>query len=639
MTHRTRIFIALFALLIVSINPVSAQDTTVCDDGFLLIEHDLGETCVSDAVEKVVALEWTYVEDLLALGVQPVGVADIEGYNNWIDIPHELDANIPDVGTRQEPNFEQIAQLVPDLILVSSFRVTENYDELNSIAPTIAFNAYPEGGASHYDEMLKTFNTIASLVNREAEASAVLDELQSGYDRVAEALANAELSDSQFILAQTYISGDAPVFRLFTDNALAIEVMARIGFDNAWDDEPQQYGFTTVDFEGFDSIEDVYFFYIAQPDANDVITEAPVWNVLPFVQSNKDHWLGGDIWLFGGPLSAMQLVNTITESLGVTVSNDEQVTAGVECEAGFRLFDHEYLAGDPLCIPENPQRILALEISALETVLFTDKELVGTANWLHEEVPVLMPELASALEGIADTGYPANLEVALLTEPDIILAVDGDIDLEAGSEIAPIVMPIAGLEYDWKLSMEFWSAVLGTQDLYADMIANYETRIGEFKAVLSDNPEISVVGTSSYGAYLWLEDTAPGGILMDAGLARPESQALGGEESIERYDAERWVLISEERFDLADGDGIFVFSYATTDPETLETENAAMEDFKANPVWNTLSATQSDKVYYVGPYWWRSQTYLLANKVLDDLFTYLTDSSANTPVLNIDGTD
>lgn len=71
-----------------------------------------------------------------------------------------------------------------------------------------------------------------------------------------------------------------------------------------------------------------------------------------------------------------------------------------ECEAGFRLFDHEYLATDPVCIPEDPQRILALEISALEMTLFTGKELVGTANWLHDEVPVLMPELAPALVSV-----------------------------------------------------------------------------------------------------------------------------------------------------------------------------------------------------------------------------------------------
>lgn len=311
-----------------------------------------------------------------------------------------------------------------------------------------------------------------------------------------------------------------------------------------------------------------------------------------------------------------------------------------ECEAGFRLFEHVYLAGEPVCIPENPQRILALEISALETVLFTDKELVGTANWLHDEIPVLLPELAPALEGIADTGYPANLEVALAAEPDLILAVEGDIDVEAGNAIAPVIMPIAGLDANWKLSMEFWSEVLGTQELYAEMLENYETRIAEFHEALVENEvpediEISIIGASSYGAYMWLVDTAPGVILADAGLGRPASQALGLEESLELYGAERWILLSEERFDLADADAIFVFTYATTDPDTLEMETAAMQAFQENPVWNSLSASQAETVYYVGPYWWRSQTYLLANKVLDDLFTYLTDSSAETPVLSI----
>jgi iron complex transport system substrate-binding protein len=304
-----------------------------------------------------------------------------------------------------------------------------------------------------------------------------------------------------------------------------------------------------------------------------------------------------------------------------------------ECEAGFRLFEHEYLAGDPVCIPENPQRILALELSAVEMVILADKELVGTANWLHDEIPVLLPELAPILEGIADTGYPANLEVALLAEPDLILAVDGDIDLDSGNAIAPVVMPLAGIEHNWKQSMEFWSAVLGTEELYAEMLANYDTRIAEFKAALSDAPEISVIGTSSYGTYLWLEDTAPGVVVTDAGLARPESQAMSGDAAVERYGEQRWIQISEERFDLADGDAIFVFTYATTDPETLETENTAMEAFQNNPVWNSLSAVEADHVYYVGPYWWRAPTYLLANKVLDDLFTHLTDTTADTPVL------
>ncbi len=215
------------------------------------------------------------------------------------------------------------------------------------------------------------------------------------------------------------------------------------------------------------------------------------------------------------------------------------------CKDGYRLFEHDYLATNPICIPEKPQRILALEISALETVLFTDNQLVGTANWLHDEVPVLMPELALALEGVVDVGYPANLEVALQAKPDLILAVDGDIDLDAGNEIAP--RDAKGWVEHLKLSMEFWEEVLGkhNKNFYADMLANYEARIAEFKKAMIGKPEISIIGTSSYGTYMWLEDTAPGVIVADAGLSRPESQALSGQAAFQRYAI---LPTSEERF-------------------------------------------------------------------------------------------
>jgi ferric hydroxamate transport system substrate-binding protein len=44
--------------------------------------------------------------------VQPVGVADIEGMNKWVNMKElSLSPDVVDVGTRQEPNLEQILQL------------------------------------------------------------------------------------------------------------------------------------------------------------------------------------------------------------------------------------------------------------------------------------------------------------------------------------------------------------------------------------------------------------------------------------------------------------------------------------------------------------------------------------------------
>lgn len=293
--------------------------SATCTDGGRLIVHAAGETCVPEGVERVVALEWTYTENLLALGVQPVGAADIAGYGDWVQIPIELDPAVVDVGTRQEPNLEVIASLDPDLILGVNFRHEPAYAQLSAIAPTLLFDPYPVD-MTQYEEMISTFTTIAQVLNREGEGQAVLDALDAYFADAAAALQSAGLVGETFILSQSFPSGDIPTFRLFTDNALAVQVMEQIGLENAWDDAPQQFGFSTVDFEAFANIDDTNFLYVAQDDYHPVLIASPLWNSLPFVQSSQAYWLGGDVWLFGGPLSAEVLVNIVLEAMGAPLS-------------------------------------------------------------------------------------------------------------------------------------------------------------------------------------------------------------------------------------------------------------------------------------------------------------------------------
>ncbi len=294
----------------------SAQDVT-CAEGERQFEHSLGTLCIPETVERVVALEWSLVEALLAVGIQPVGVADIEGYNAWVKIPVTLDETVPDVGTRQEPNLELIATLNPDLILAAESRVVNNYEALNAIAPTMTFNPYPVDMASQYDDMLNSFRNIAAAVNREEEAETVLADMEAYFDAVAEVVTEAELATNTFVIAQTFPAGDVPAFRLFTDNALAVQVLQRIGLENIWDAPIELYGFTQGDIEPLADIPDTNFFYVAQADFNDLLVALPLWQAHPAVAAGHAYWLGGDVWFFGGPLSAEVLVETILNSLGI----------------------------------------------------------------------------------------------------------------------------------------------------------------------------------------------------------------------------------------------------------------------------------------------------------------------------------
>lgn len=312
-----------------------------------------------------------------------------------------------------------------------------------------------------------------------------------------------------------------------------------------------------------------------------------------------------------------------------------EAAAETTCEAGMRLFSHELLMTEPLCIPEKPERVVALDIASVELLLLNGQKPVATGQWMLEELPLLLPQYAETLATIEGLGYPAELEKVAAVHPDLILATDDTIDVALAADIAPTVVVDPVIYNDWKLGVEFWSDVLNMPGLYTEMEANYAARVAELQAALGTPEElkVSVISASSYGVSLWMPDSPPGAILTDVGISRPEAQSLVGEESMTRYGEQQYIQISEERLDLADGDAIFYFTYASTNPEIAGQESEFIKTFQQKPLWLNLNAVKANKAFFVPGYWWRSQSYLLANLVIDDLFTHLTDTQATTPVL------
>ncbi|MEA5504638.1 iron-siderophore ABC transporter substrate-binding protein [Halotia wernerae UHCC 0503] len=263
---------------------------------------------------RVVALEWVYAENLLALGIQPLGVADIQGYKKFVNVQPSLDESVVDVGTRQEPSLEAIAQLKPDLILGVDLRHQSIYDTLSAIAPTLIFNPYPlEENLNQLDEMQQTFRKIAERVNRRDIAETVIQQMQTKFQTAATRIKNTQKPN--FVLGQ--FSDNAPQIRLFTDNSMAAQILTSIGLKNAWKGKFDRFGFNTVWVEALPKIETANFIYIPAPNSpyQQQLQNNPVWQRLEFVQQKRLYAIAPDTWLFGGPLSAQILVEKVIKTL------------------------------------------------------------------------------------------------------------------------------------------------------------------------------------------------------------------------------------------------------------------------------------------------------------------------------------
>lgn len=287
-----------------------------------IVSHAAGQTTITGTPERIVALEWRQVEDVLALGIQPVGVADLAGYRQWVGIPTALAEDVADVGTTAEPGLESIAALAPDLILATTLRHEMIADQLATIAPTIVIPSQHPEGRTPLDHLRDTFLIVATALDCVAEAEALLRRLDEATIQGAATISAAGLQGAPYVAMLGFSSDQVSTMTVWTDDAIIGATISSLGLENAWRQEAADLfgsGYSQVTVEGFvDLPDDVVVFYQAQDTDNifeNQLRDDPIWSTLGFVQSGRLHRLPSDVWLDGGVLTTERLIDEIVTRL------------------------------------------------------------------------------------------------------------------------------------------------------------------------------------------------------------------------------------------------------------------------------------------------------------------------------------
>jgi iron complex transport system substrate-binding protein len=141
------------------------------DSKKIAVEHAQGMTQVADNPQRVVVFDLATLDNLNAMGVDVTGVpggikpARLEKYNA---------DKYKKVGTLFEPDYEAVAGLQPDLIIVGG-RSAAKYKDLARIAPTIDLSFH---NASIVDDVKKNVQLLGKLFHKDGKAA----ELIAGLD-------------------------------------------------------------------------------------------------------------------------------------------------------------------------------------------------------------------------------------------------------------------------------------------------------------------------------------------------------------------------------------------------------------------------------------------------------------------------
>ncbi len=298
--------ILVLSLVLLWLIPASTQATgvtSVDDDG-------------PRAVERVATLDFVTTEIVTLLGLEPVAVAGKPDYLEWVGIGADAVANAANLGRRTEPNQESLAAANPQLITGATFRHKPLADSLRRIAPVVLYNWLPASDQQNPLEHTRALvRHLAQRIDRGAQAERLLTGMDEALARQASRVREAGMAGEAVILAQ-HVRGTNR-FNLYSEHSLGVAIIQTLGLTNAWEGEPEKFGYTTVGLARLTRTADAHMLLVAQPDdrAFEQVTNSPVWRSVPAVASGRVHRLAPQTWFFGGPETISQLARQFTDAL------------------------------------------------------------------------------------------------------------------------------------------------------------------------------------------------------------------------------------------------------------------------------------------------------------------------------------
>lgn len=275
------------------------------------IVHDLGTTKLKKVPKRIVILDNLYGEILNPLDITPVGAttgqADSQEFSTLFKKQYK-DAKVVTVGWQGNPDLDKIAELKPDLILMTGEQ-EDLYEELSEIAPTVGYQINTDENWDYHETSLK----VAEIFDKR-------DEMKKDLDRVdAREAVFAENVKAKF-------GNQKLMYLRVTDNDIRYYAYGHFGylydtyhFNRAETFNPDDM-FQVIDPDKLKDINPDLL--IVQADSQELLDNKlknnPVWSSLKAVQNNKVIYADYSTYMLGfGIVSQEAIMKQISDEWGL----------------------------------------------------------------------------------------------------------------------------------------------------------------------------------------------------------------------------------------------------------------------------------------------------------------------------------
>lgn len=263
------------------------------------------------ASQRIVSLDYGLASTLLGLGVVPVAISELAGWDKWVGEPL-MPMGVADLGGSLEINFEILLALKPDLILTTPY-LDDLLPKLQAIAPVFRADIYAEESGPVLPAAIKATRILGAQVDRSAETEVFLAKADALFEDCRRRL--SRVSAPPVVLIDFM---DARHARIYGSPGIIGSVLERVGLRNAWQGDANYWGFQTIAIEELSKIADpkarLIVFDPMPDDVLPTLKRSPLWQALPFARPEQFSRLPA-ILLFGMVNEAMRFARLLTDLL------------------------------------------------------------------------------------------------------------------------------------------------------------------------------------------------------------------------------------------------------------------------------------------------------------------------------------
>jgi iron complex transport system substrate-binding protein len=314
------VYLMLMGVLIFGLATSCAQNNTPMPSGLnqskkdcRVIQHRMGETCITKHPERLIALNPATLGNAIALGIQPVG--SVFEYNNrFPDYLEDQLTGVEPIGEQSQPSIERISLIQPDVIIGWHHNNQSIYSQLSAIAPTVLYNWLD--GTTQQDNWKQYFNFMAEVLNR-TEAR---EQVWQRYNQRIEQLKNA-LGDRYQNKTISFVNFCCGGMSSETANSFVGSILSDAGLQRPPSQQYSPEGVISFSEESLNMADGDVMFVVAyggndtgERDLN-LIQQKPLWKRLKAVQQNRVYYVDPTTWRGRTPLAADAVIDDLYKYL------------------------------------------------------------------------------------------------------------------------------------------------------------------------------------------------------------------------------------------------------------------------------------------------------------------------------------